>query len=84
MPWQWQIRRARRLFPALAVMLGVTLAAGWHKLLAVAYEALLKQTSATLVLGANFHFYSATDYFRNELEEPLLHCWSLAVEEQAI
>ena len=35
----------------------------------------LLQTWAVLVLGGNFHFYAKTEYFRNELEEPLLHCW---------
>ena len=34
----------------------------------------LLQTWAVLVLGGNFHFYAKTEYFRNELEEPLLHC----------
>ena len=76
------IRRCRRLFPALALMLIIVLIAGWHTFLGSTYEKLTNQAWATLLFGANFHFASGDGYFRSELEEPLLHCWSLAVEEQ--
>jgi peptidoglycan/LPS O-acetylase OafA/YrhL len=76
------VRRCRRLFPALAMMLAVILAVGWHKLLGETYTKLADQTWTTLLFGANFHFYATTDYFANNMEQPLLHCWSLAAEEQ--
>ena len=76
------LRRARRLFPALAVVLAVMLVTGNSVLLAGTYASLASQTVATLLFGANFKFYALGDYWHNNLESPLLHCWSLAVEEQ--
>jgi peptidoglycan/LPS O-acetylase OafA/YrhL len=74
-------RRVRRLFPALSAMLAATLLAANFVLLAETYWSLGAQAWATLLLGANVKFYTAVDYFHNPLECPLLHCWSLAVEE---
>ena len=76
------LRRCRRLFPALVLVLIFTLIYAWHKFLAESYTAVKDQTWAVLLLGGNFYFYGKVEYFRNEAEEPLLHCWSLAVEEQ--
>jgi peptidoglycan/LPS O-acetylase OafA/YrhL len=77
------IRRSRRLFPALAVLLAVTLAAGWDVFLAATFKSLAQQTWAVLLVGGNFHFYWSIGYMtESSREQPLLHCWSLAVEEQ--
>lgn len=77
------LRRCRRLFPASAVMLLVMLCVANFALLGEDYEKMSHQATATLLFGANFHIYFTTDsYFNNPLEVPLLHCWSLAVEEQ--
>jgi peptidoglycan/LPS O-acetylase OafA/YrhL len=76
------LRRTRRLFPAMSVMLIVLLAVSWNVLLAPTYSRLLSQTWAVLLLGANVYFYNENDYFASSLQDPLLHCWSLAVEEQ--
>ena len=76
-------RRCRRLFPASAVVLAVVLAVGNGTMLREQYTKLSHQTAAVLLLGANFHFYNVTDsYFFDQESIPLLHCWSLAVEEQ--
>lgn len=44
----------------------------------------MRAVTATLAMGANLLYYAnAKDYFQQDhSEEPLLHCWSLAVEEQ--
>jgi peptidoglycan/LPS O-acetylase OafA/YrhL len=75
------VRRVRRLFPAMIALLTILLIVSWHRLLADTYNKLLKQTWAVIIFGANVHFYHQDDYFRVSFEEPLLHCWSLAVEE---
>ena len=59
------------------------LAVGWFELLASSYKSLLEQATAVLLLVANHHFAKFNGgYFFNEVDFPLLHCWSLAVEEQ--
>jgi peptidoglycan/LPS O-acetylase OafA/YrhL len=76
-------RRACRLFPALFCMLAVVFIAGHWAFLSDQYSALAQQTFYTLFSGANILFFAqAKGYFFSELEFPLLHCWSLAVEEQ--
>jgi peptidoglycan/LPS O-acetylase OafA/YrhL len=77
------VRRSRRLFPALAVVLAMTLAVGWHVFLADTFTSTARQVQAVLLVGGNFHFYRLIGYMtESSLEQPLLHCWSLVVEEQ--
>lgn len=77
-------RRARRILPALFTVLTVTFALAWLLLLPDAFEGLAKSAAATLAFLSNFWFANATsDYFGPGAEMmPLLHTWSLAVEEQ--
>lgn len=76
-------RRVRRILPALlAVVVATTLAAA---ILFMPRELISYGRSlvATLLFGSNIHFYGGTDYFTIARElRPLLHTWSLAVEEQ--
>lgn len=79
-------RRARRIFPALFTVLAVTLVAGYLLLLPSDYSATLRGALGTLFFASNIVFwremmegyFAATDAALN----PLLHTWSLAVEEQ--
>ena len=76
-------RRVRRLFPALALVLGTCLAAGSILLMPDELKALAKQAAAGAGFTANFLFWRQADYFDPASElKPLLHLWSLAVEEQ--
>lgn len=76
-------RRVRRLFPALLVMLLVTLAAGAVLLSPTAYSQLAMSAAATLAFASNVYFMSHAGYFDPAVDfNPLLHTWSLAVEEQ--
>ena len=79
-------RRVRRLFPALMVVVLVTLLLGAIWLLPVFGEQtkLAKSAVATSIYLSNFYFWKFTgNYFDGPAElEPLLHTWSLAVEEQ--
>lgn len=82
----WE-RRARRILPALSVMVLATLLAGGFLFLPSDYEALGKSAVAQALLAANIFFWrddsTRGGYFGPTSEErPLLHTWSLAVEEQ--
>jgi peptidoglycan/LPS O-acetylase OafA/YrhL len=76
-------RRIRRIFPALfAMMAGVAIASAVilfpHELERFAISLL-----ATAGFVSNFHFWGESGYWAvDAAEKPLLHTWSLAVEEQ--
>lgn len=76
-------RRIRRLLPALAVMLLVTAIPAWLLLLPEDYKLFTEAQALSVIFLANIHFWNKTDYFNDTVENiPLLHTWSLAVEEQ--
>lgn len=76
-------RRIRRIVPALVVMLAVTLAAGKFLLMPGDYMTLGASAAAAAFGASNFFFLTHTDYFAQAADlMPLLHTWSLAVEEQ--
>lgn len=76
-------RRARRLFPALVVVLGATWLIGWYYLLPHEFEALGKHIAAGAGYFINFALKRESGYFDAAADtKPLLHLWSLAVEEQ--
>lgn len=77
-------RRARRILPALFFVLVVMLVVATAYYPPSLFIGLARSTIATLFFASNFWFFrSASDYFAPDAEfEPLLHTWSLAVEEQ--
>src|SRR4029450_1837695 len=76
-------RRVRRIFPALIVVLACSLAAGWFLLLPINYERLSKEAFAAALFVPNFLFWSEAGYFDPPAAlKPLLHLWSLGIEEQ--
>jgi len=76
-------RRVRRLFPALFVMLACALTAGSVLLAPHDYAELARTTLSTLFFVSNIDFYTLSSYFDGAAaDKPLLHTWSLAVEEQ--
>ncbi|BDS07647.1 acyltransferase [Oceaniferula spumae] len=78
----WE-RRARRIFPALAVVVVACLIAGWFLLLPFAYQTVGQSVVAVTVFASNIQFWRTSGYFDPLAEEnPLLHTWSLSVEEQ--
>ncbi|WP_134497440.1 acyltransferase family protein [Microvirga pakistanensis] len=76
-------RRARRILPALFVVVAACVPAAW---LLLPYSQLVEFGQSVLSVSAfvsNIHFWLNTGYFETESElKPLLHTWSLAVEEQ--
>ena len=78
----WE-RRVRRILPALLVVVLATLAAGWIWFLPGDYDTLGRSVMAQVVLLSNVYFFYHTGYFAGGGSNlPLLHTWSLAVEEQ--
>lgn len=76
-------RRVRRLAPAVLLALGVMIAWGALEASTTSRDALRGDINATLAYIANWHFISASGYFNATGEQsPLLHMWTLAVEEQ--
>jgi len=76
-------RRVKRIFPALALVLGTSLAFGWFALLASEYKQLGAHTAAGAGFVSNLVLWRESGYFDNASEtKPLLHLWSLGIEEQ--
>lgn len=75
-------RRILRIFPALFAMVGAALFASSRLLLPPEFMETGKSTVATALFISNFFFWNSTDYFSGTGLKPLLHTWSLAVEEQ--
>ena len=76
-------RRVRRLFPALAVVLAATFLIGWFYLLPHEFTSLGKHMLSGAAYFINFTLKRESGYFDSAVEEkPLLHLWSLSVEEQ--
>jgi peptidoglycan/LPS O-acetylase OafA/YrhL len=80
---EFYARRVIRIFPSLFVVLSVVLVFGWFSLLAFEYKQLGRHTIAGTLFSSNLLSWSEAGYFdANADEKPLLHLWSLGVEEQ--
>lgn len=80
---EFYIRRINRIFPALLLVLATCFAFGWFALLADEYKQLGKHIAGGAGFISNFLFWNESGYFDNAAEtKPLLHLWSLGVEEQ--
>ncbi len=76
-------RRIRRIFPALILVMACSLAFGWFALLADEFAQLGKHVASGAAFIINFVLVDESGYFDNAAEtKPMLHLWSLAVEEQ--
>lgn len=76
-------RRIRRIFPALTLVLLVCLLVGWLVLMADEYAQLGLHVAAGAGFVSNFVLWAESGYFDTASEaKPLLHLWSLGIEEQ--
>ena len=76
-------RRIKRIFPALLLVLITCFAFGWFALLADEYKQLGKHIAGGAGFVSNFVFWNESGYFDNTAEtKPLLHLWTLGIEEQ--
>jgi peptidoglycan/LPS O-acetylase OafA/YrhL len=76
-------RRARRIFPALGVVLVFCLCVGWFYLLGPEYQQLGKHVAGGASFIENILYLNESGYFDTQAyTKPLLNLWSLGVEEQ--
>lgn len=81
--WRFWERRVRRIVPALATMLVSTSFVAWAILTPEDFAQFAKALVAASVFASNLHFARGTDYFETvEGTRPLVHTWTLGVEEQ--
>lgn len=83
-PLDFYERRARRILPALFLVIFVSIPYAWQRLLPSDFVEYADSIIASLFFGSNFFFYfSTTEYGADSaLLKPFLHTWSLGVEEQ--
>lgn len=76
-------RRARRLLPALYAMVALTTVPAFTYLLTSERAEFFRSIASVVTFTSNFFFWMQSGYFDHAaVEKPLLHTWSLAVEEQ--
>lgn len=80
---EFYYRRAKRIMPALFFTLLLTSVAAHTFFLPELYEQYLQSLIAALTFLSNVFFWKTTNYFGSAAElKPLLHTWSLSLEEQ--
>ncbi|NGO52078.1 acyltransferase [Mesorhizobium camelthorni] len=81
--WEFYYRRAKRLLPAAYVVIALTTIAAPFFLSDVGLREFRTQVLGALTFTGNIVLWNQADYFGGSAEtKPLLHFWSLAVEEQ--
>ena len=82
--FNFYVRRIRRILPSFYVVIFFTIFFGYFLLLPSDYTLLAKSFMASSVFIANMYFWKSTGgYFNSNTDElPLLHIWSLSLEEQ--
>lgn len=80
---KFYLRRATRLFPALFATIAFALIAAWWILSPADLERVGQASMMSVLSVGNIFFWMESGYFdANSATKPLLHTWSLAVEEQ--
>ncbi|HEX3809437.1 MAG TPA: acyltransferase family protein [Rhizomicrobium sp.] len=80
---QFYERRVRRIFPALFALLLAATVAAYFILFPTDFARYARTLMATAAFGSNFEFWKEAGYFDAAADQkPLLHLWSIAVEEQ--
>jgi peptidoglycan/LPS O-acetylase OafA/YrhL len=81
--YEFYVRRIRRIFPALIAVLVSVMSLGWFVLLADEFHYLAKHVASGAGFVANIALWGEAGYFDAAAEQkPLLHLWSLGIEEQ--
>jgi peptidoglycan/LPS O-acetylase OafA/YrhL len=77
-------RRARRILPALLIVMLVSFPFAWQRLLPSAFIEYSQSVLSAVFFGSNVFFYFTTTEYgaANALLKPFLHTWSLGIEEQ--
>lgn len=81
--FDFYVRRIRRIFPALIIILLSCIVFGWLLLLSDEFAHLGKHIIGAILFASNFLYWRESGYFETQSESKvLLHLWSLAIEEQ--
>ena len=81
--YEFYLRRIRRIFPSLLVVMAACFYLGYTRLLPTAFSELCRHLTAGAAFCLNLVLSGETGYFAGDsLSKPLLHLWSLGVEEQ--
>lgn len=81
--WNFYARRVRRILPALLLVVSTSLVAGWFLMIPTDYAQIARSAIFGTLGMSNIYFLRHTGYFDPVAEtQPLLHTWSLGVEEQ--
>lgn len=81
--YEFYAKRIRRIFPALLIVLATVYVFGWISLFASEYYQLGKHIYSGALFFINITLWQEAGYFDISSElKPLLHLWSLALEEQ--
>ncbi|PHX94275.1 MAG: hypothetical protein CK542_01480 [Acidimicrobium sp.] len=75
-------RRIKRIFPSLVVMLAITTLLLWTVSSEYVKYELLRNLAKAATFTSNLGYSQTQDYFGGQTQNPLLHLWSLAIEEQ--
>ena len=75
-------RRIRRIFPNLIVMLAISILLLWTVSSEYVRNDLLINIARATTFSSNIGYTATQDYFGGQTQNPLLHLWSLAIEEQ--
>jgi peptidoglycan/LPS O-acetylase OafA/YrhL len=76
-------RRVKRIFPALLIVLAACYALGWNSLFMSEFKSLNKHIVGGVAFISNLVLWRESGYFDVSAEiKPLLHLWSLGIEEQ--
>lgn len=80
---EFYARRIRRIFPALILVLAASFTLGWFALVPEEFKQLGKHIAASAGFVQNLVLWKEAGYFDTASElKPLMHLWSLAIEEQ--
>lgn len=80
---EFYAHRIKRIFPALILVLASCYVLGWYALLPDEFKQLGMHMMASVVFVQNFVLWHEAGYFDNaSILKPLMHLWSLAIEEQ--
>lgn len=81
--YNFYARRIKRIFPALILVLATSFIFGWYLLLPEEYKQLGKHIASGAGFISNLTLWNEAGYFDNASDtKPLLHLWSLGIEEQ--
>lgn len=76
-------RRIKRIFPALLLIIMFAYIVGWNTMFSLEFRSLNKHIAGGLGFLSNIFLWGESGYFDTAAEtKPLLHLWSLAIEEQ--